>query len=64
MEKGCRVALPLGRVKGVRENPHGPLHHSGAALPAERDVQKRFINGGRFSDSFDGGAETLLRFAN
>lgn len=58
------MALPLGRVKGVRENPHGPLHHSGAALPAERDVQKRFINGGRFSDSFDGGAETLLRFAN
>lgn len=57
------MALPLGRVKEVHEISLPP-HHSGAALPAERDVQKRFINGRRLSDSFDGGAETLLRFAN
>ena len=44
--KGCRMALPLGSVKGTRETPRRPLHHSGAALPAERDAQKRFLNGG------------------
>lgn len=40
------MALPLGRVKGTRETPRRPPHHSGAALPAEQDVQVRFLNGG------------------
>lgn len=39
------MALPLGSVKRIRETPCRPLYHSSAALPAERDVQKRFLNG-------------------
>lgn len=58
------MALPLGRVKGTRETPHGPLHHSDAALPAERDAQERFLSGGCLSDSFDGDVETLMKFTN
>ena len=44
--KGCRVALPLGRVREVHETSRISPHHSGAALPAERDAQVRFLNGG------------------
>lgn len=58
------MALPLGGVKGTRETPCRPLRHSGAALRAERDVQKRFLNGRHLSNSFDEGVETLLRFRN
>lgn len=39
------MALPLGRVKGPMRPRAISSHHSGAALPAERDVQKRFLNG-------------------
>lgn len=39
------MALPLGSVKGTHETPRRPLHHSGAALPAERDVQRCFLMG-------------------
>ena len=58
------MALPLGSVKGTRETLRRPLHHSGAALPAKRDVQKRFLSGGCLSDSFDGDVETLMKFTN